>query len=157
MNTSEIIFAIAIALLHPWFFNKLVSKIFGYTDIINMCSEFNWSTQKDAYDQCVDKKNVLLQPVELKIHITLIAIALTTIILSSFIQTKSTKVGLGFGGIILLIIAISTYWYKYNETIRLVILGLSLMIMLFMSVKLYNTESVADIFSLKEYGIDIGV
>ena len=157
MNTTEIIFAIAIALLHPWFFNKLASKIFGYDEIVNMCNGLNWNEQKDELNQCIDKKTALQQPAELKIHITLIAIALTTIVVSSFIGTKSTKVGLGFGGIILLIIAVFTYWYRYNETIRLVILGLSLMIMLFMSVKLYNTESVADIFSFKEYGIDIGV
>lgn len=157
MNTTEIIFAIAIAILHPWFFNKLASQIFGYNDINRMCSGLSWTDQKEELDQCQDQRESLLQPVELKVHITLLAIALTTIILSSFIQTKSTKVGLGFGGIILLIIAISSYWYKYNETVRLVLIGLSLVLMLFMSVKLYNADSVADIFSLKEYGIDLGV
>ena len=120
MNTTEIIFAIAIAILHPWFFNKLTSQVLGYTEIKQMCKNYKWDTQREELQRCQEIQSNKLESVETYVHIVLLAIAIITIILSSVIQTKSTKVGLGFGGILLLLVAISSYWYRYNETVRVI-------------------------------------
>lgn len=81
----------------------------------------------------------------------LIVIALIAIVLTSVIQTKSTKFGVGLGGVFTLIFALTFYWYRYNENAKLAVLGLSLLFVVLLSVRLYKLNNITDIFSF-EFG-----
>ena len=153
MDTTEIVFALAIASVYPFFFSKLTNKLVGYDNVNNMCGEayrsFYVSTDKKKGNNCFNERDEKLKSVELHKHLVLIAFALIALVISSFIQTKSTKLGVGFGGVLTLIVALFGYWHRYGETSRLVALGVSLLFLIFFSVRLYKIESMADIFSIE--------
>jgi len=151
MDTTEIIFALSIAIIYPCFFNKFTNQIIGYDVIENGCNipytqkptEEQWT----KYENCKSNKdNIILHK-----HLMLLAIALMGIILSSVIQTKSTKLGIGLGGIFTLLFALFMYWNKYKEITKLGVLGVSLLLVIYLSVKLYRVNNIADIFTF-EFG-----
>jgi Na+/proline symporter len=149
MDITEIILACAIALIHPYFFHKLVDRIMGYDTVDEMCTQMAWDSSQ--YKQCSATRNTELDKMELKRHIAFLVIALLSILISSMIRQKSTKLGIGLGGIFLLIIALTLYWRKYNENAKLIILGISLVTVIYISIRLYTVGSLADVFSL-EFG-----
>lgn len=159
LDTTELMFSLAIALLYPFFFFKAVNKVTGYNTVTDMCSniKYNWDDKSDLtetnkkYNACMTTKEDKLKKVELHKHIMLIVIALIAIVLTSVIQTKSTKFGVGLGGVFTLIFALTFYWYRYNENAKLAVLGLSLLFVVFMSVRLYKLNNITDIFSF-EFG-----
>ena len=102
--------------------------------------------------ECLKEKEKKLDEANFKQHVILIVIAFIGILATSMIQTHSTKLGVGLGGIFTLIIALFMYWHKYNETAKLGVLGVSLALLLFLSVRLYKMNSIVDIFSLSEFG-----
>jgi hypothetical protein len=65
------------------------------------------------------------------------------------IKQPSTKIGVGAGGLILLITALTIYWRKYNETGKLSVLGISLAVVIYLSIRLYMVKSIADVFSFE--------
>lgn len=156
MDITEIILAVTIALIHPYFFHKLVDKILGYSNTYQMCDKityWNKTTNEETpeHAQCSKQRESELDKLELSRHITFLVIALVSILITSMIRQKSTKLGIGLGGIILLLTALTLYWRKYNEVSKIVILGLSLVAVVYMSIRLYTINSIADIFSL-EFG-----
>lgn len=75
MDTTEVIFSLAIAILYPFFFNKLTKQIVGYDKINEMCDKYNknsdvfvlnsWSTfdrhsekRKNQHQRIYRRKNV---------------------------------------------------------------------------------------------------
>jgi hypothetical protein len=155
MDTTEIIIAITIALIYPYFFHKLIDKVMGYDKVNDMCDNVKYSeggfNESSEHKQCVASKKQQLDNMELKRHVTFLIVALLSILVSSMIRQKSTKVGVGMGGVFLLIIALCMYWSNYNETAKLVILGLSLVAVIYVSTKMYSVKSWTDIFS-PEFG-----
>lgn len=173
MDTTEIIFSLAIAILYPFFFNKLTKQIVGYDKIDNMCDKynkyddifvFNYSSfdrasnkqksptpEEIEAEKCRKERRELLDKAELHSHLFMIFIALAGIFATSFVSTNSTKLGLGLGGVFSLIFTISMTWYKYGEMVKLFVLGLSLLFVILFSVRLYNINSIANIFSF-EFG-----
>lgn len=156
MDITETILAIAIALIHPYFFHKLVDKILGYDRADRLCEGIKYwddamKEETPEHKNCSKLKEQELDRLELSRHITFLVIALISILITSMIRQKSTKLGIGLGGIILLITALTLYWRKYNEVAKIVILGLSLAATIYMSIKLYTVKSITDIFSL-EFG-----
>lgn len=159
MDSTELVFSLAIAMLFPFFFNKLSNRVTGYDDISNMCDSLtpNFYRIRDQdepqteYDQCIEEKNKKIKDAEFHKHLVLIAVALIGLVLSGIIQTKSTKLGVGLGSIITLIMALFMYWHRYNETYKLIVLGLSLMFVMYFSVRLYRINSIEDIFTV-EFG-----
>jgi len=170
LDTTEMMFALAIAFIFPFFFTKLANKLTKYDDIDKSCNyglsdysyfyNFNEQNPKVTEEQqktreeqkrCENERKGKLDKAEFHKHLVLLAVALTAIVISSAIQTKSTKFGVGLGGVFTLIIALVVYWHKYNETSRLVILGLSLLFIMYFSVRLYKIDSIANIFSF-EFG-----
>ena len=152
MESTEIIFALAIAILYPFFFNKLANKVTNYDEIRDACKDFQMYTPGTfdftaEYKECDNERTKKLNEAEFNKHLILLGVALTGIILSSIIQTKSTKAGVGFGGIFTLIIALMFYWHKYNETTKLIVLGASLLFVIYFSIRLYKVDSIADIFT----------
>jgi hypothetical protein len=173
MDTTEIIFALSIAMVYPFFFNKLTNKVVKNADLntftacegiprhINQPSQqrrldnsfyggFNMDYTPE-YKKCQKETQKKIDEAQLHKHLMLIALALIGIVLSSVIQTKSTKLGVGLGGILTLITALFMYWHKYNETGRLAILGSSLLFLMYFSVRLYKIDSIANILSF-EFG-----
>lgn len=174
LDMTEFIFSVAIAIIYPFFFSKLTTKILKYDETQDMCSKYDTimypyytfyqpaqvsnpqseeekSKQIEA-DKCRQDMNVKLDDIKFKQHIMLIVIAFMGILATSVIQANSTKVGVGMGGILTLIVALTMYWHKYNETAKIGILGGSLLVLLFLSVRLYKVKNIVDIFSLIEYG-----
>ncbi|QKF94362.1 hypothetical protein QKU48_gp0904 [Fadolivirus algeromassiliense] len=159
LDTTELMFSLAIALLYPFFFFKLVNRMTGYDEINDMCNhiKYDWrdldqnSIQNKQYNACSDEKSKKLEKVEFHKHVMLLVIALIGIVLTSVIQTKSTKFGVGLGGVFTLLCALTIYWYRYNENTKLMVLGLSLLFVVFFSVRLYKIDNIADIFSV-EFG-----
>ena len=152
MDITEIILALAIAIIYPYFFNKLIDRILGYDQINSMCDNVKYdSGDQSDYKRCNDIKDRELDKIELSRHITFLVVALASILLCSMIRQRSTKLGIGIGGIILLIIAMSIYWRKYNETYKLIILGIALAAVVYISIKLYTVGSIEDVFTL-EFG-----
>ena len=164
LDTTEAIFCMAIAMLYPFFFNKLANKMTGYdsSDPIPYCeyplkytlqaSHADQSEQiNQEYEKCKADRDNLVGKKELNKHIILIVVALIGIVLASVIQTRSTKLGVGLGGIFTLFFALLIYWHRYNETAKLTISGLSLLLVTFLSVRLYRIDNIADIFAL-EFG-----
>jgi hypothetical protein len=176
LDTTEIIFSIAIAIVYPFFFTKLTSKILNYENVNNMCDKYNgliypyyssgfYSTavpkqqisEEDKVkqieaDKCRKEKEIKLDDIKFKQHIMLIVVAFIGILATSAIQTGSTKVGVGIGGILTLMVALTMYWHKYNETAKLAVLGVSFVSLILLSVRLYKVKSLIDVFSLIEYG-----
>lgn len=160
LDTTESIFCMAIAILFPFFFYKLTNKLVGYEDVNSMCDDsagyFDLNSDKsikarDELENCRNEKQKKLEKIELNKHIMLVVIALIGIILTSVIQTNSTKLGVGLGGVFTLILALTLYWYKYNETTKLAISGVSLLLVTFLSVRLYKIDNIADLFAF-EFG-----
>jgi len=175
LDTTEIIFSIAIAIVYPFFFTKLTSKILNYENVNNMCDRYNmyptyylsgsfrpavpkqeFSEEEEQKqieaEQCRKERESKLDDVKFKQHIMLIVVAFIGILATSAIQTNSTKVGVGIGGILTLIAALTMYWHKYNETAKLAVLGVSFVSLILLSVRLYKVKSLVDVFSLIEYG-----
>lgn len=149
--SSEMIAGISIAIIYPFFMNKLVNKVTGYNDIYEKCypsyitlqNSFKGDAKKDS-GEC-DKE---LKEVELKKHITLLAIGVATVVASTFIQTRSTKLGVGFGGIFTIMTALTLYWNKYGENEKLAVSGVCLMVVIILSARLYSIKNVGDIFDV---------
>ena len=166
LDTTEIMFALAIACIFPFFFTKLANKVTRYDEIDKSCNygmgdytyfydvgeiKMTEEQQKTKAEQrqCEADRKDKLDKAEFHKHLVLLAVALIAIVLTSAIQTKSTKFGVGLGGVFTLIIALFLYWHKYNETSRLVVLGLSLLFVVYFSVRLYKIDSIANIFSFE--------
>ena len=178
LDTTETIFSLAIAIIYPFFFSKLTTKLTKYDEVNEMCDHYDSSirygygymypgfnkgnkeesesaeqiAKKEEFEKCEKEKKVRLDQVNFNRHIMLIVIAFLGIIGSSAIQTQSTKLGVGLGGVLTLILALFLYWHKYGENSKLIILGLSFALLMYLSVKLYKMESAADLFSLIEFG-----
>lgn len=160
MDSTELVFSMAIALLFPFFFSKLANKISGYDEVSEMCDklaprfysvDLNKDNDNSEWEKCYKEKEEKLKDAEFHKHLVLIAVALIGLILSAVIQTKSTKLGVGIGSIITLVIALFLYWHRYTETSKLVVLGVSLLFVMYFSVRLYKIQNAADIFTV-EFG-----
>lgn len=191
LDTTETIFSLAIAIVYPFFFSKLTSKVSEIDSINQMCdhfdmnvkyglySSYNWNStlsynsnriisssddglkksddpaviaKREEYKKCEEDRKIKLDQAHYNQHIMLIAIAFFGILVSSAIQSSSTKVGVGLGGVLTLMVALFNYWHKYKENSKLVILGVGFVSLLYLSIKLYTLQSITNIFSLVEFG-----
>ena len=132
MDIIETSFSAIIALLFVSFVYTLVNKLSGYNDNLKMRSKE-------------------LKIIEFKRHIMLLAIAIFGIICSNFTQTQSTKLGIGYGSIIILIMSFVTYRHNYSNFTKLLICCALFLVVVVLSVNLYNFESVTNI-SITDHG-----
>lgn len=164
MDYTEWLFSGSIALVFPFFFKKLLDYVNDDEKVNKMCDKYNKSftygmlpsekTSPEEYklqQACWNKRAKLQDTINFKKHIFLLIIGLVAVIASGLIKTKSTKMGLGLGGLLSLLYAISTHWYHYNDRTRLAILGISLIIFFVLSIRLYQIKDITDIFTF-EYG-----
>ena len=159
LSFQESLFGIPIALLYPFFFSKAIDVFTDRSKISDMCNGIPYSSNDNVqilgydnasknpeYIDCHDKKTVALNKLDTNKFIFLIVIGIFGIIIASMIQTKATKVGIGIGGIITIIYALLMYWSHINEKIKVVITGLGLVLLIYLSIKLYKTKSLVDLF-----------
>lgn len=153
MSITEIIVSLSIALIYPLFFHKLTKKLTGYDIAGKLCSDmdFDRSNSKSMadYKNCSSNRDKVLGKADFRSHLIILAIAVLSIIISTKISQKSTKLGVGFGGIILIIIAVTAYWHNYNETSKIIVSGIALIVVMYVSVRLYSSKSITDIFSFE--------
>ena len=157
MDGTEWVFCITIAILYPVFFVKLINQVSGYNDIqdhhpcpkrVVKSIRVPWNEEDPT---CVKQRQQATDEIEFRRHLALLLVALAGVIGSSLIQTGSTKLGVGLGGILTLMSALCMYWSRYRETTRIIISGLSLLVVVFLSIRLYKIDRISDIFS-PEFG-----
>lgn len=145
MDSTEIVFAIAIMILYPFFFGKLANYIFDKKETGMMC------VKQDFDSPCYKTRDELLRKEQLKKHIMLVLVAIIGLVVSGMIGTKTTKVGLSVGGLITLIWSLTIYWHRYEEGARIAILGASFIFMIWLSTRLYQVKNISDVFAI-EFG-----
>ena len=150
MEITEIIIALAIAMIEPYFFHTLVNKVTGYSTVEKMCDNVSilGSDSMIKYEECHKALNEKLGKIEWNKHLILLTIALVSIVMAVMIKNKSTKLGLGIGGLILIFIAMTAYWRKYTDTHKIIVLGISFIFVVYLSLRVYTTKSFVDIFSV---------
>jgi len=72
--------------------------------------------------KCYDEQQLLLSKADTTTGIC-------GIIISSFITTNATKIGISIGSILTIITAITMYWHYMNETMKLSVGGIGLAIL----------------------------
>lgn len=163
MVATETMFAIAIGILYPWFFYKFIDY-YTYDEILNKSCMLqndyeNELPQKYPFihsnlgidEKCQNKKTAYRDKREFTINVFLITVGILTLAGSGFINTPSTKLGLGLAGILCIFYATLFYWTKYKEFTKLIILGIALLVVVILSVRLYKLDNVADLF-VPDYG-----
>lgn len=149
LDSTEWIFAASIAIMYPFFFEKLSDTMEGRGKIMQMCNDS--PIFSSGYTKCYDERSKLLEPIDFKKHLTLVIVGIIGIILSGVIKAKAPKVGLGLGGLLTLIYGLFVYWKNYKDTTKLIILGISFIVLILLSIRLYSIDSIVDIFNI-EFG-----
>lgn len=148
ISYSELVISSTIALLYPFFFYKL-------TDYATRDARLNikcWDSNDVAgRTNCYDMQKPLKENQRFILSMTMLLIGILTIAASGFIKTPSTKLGLGLAGLFCVIYAIIWNWGTYQELVKILILGLSLIVLFMLSIRLYSVDNISDIF-VPDYG-----
>jgi len=134
---GQVPFSAAIAILYPVFFHRLVNHATDYYKVRDMCKvpvRNGGFHQGDDEKECREKRDELLRTVEHKKHYLLVAAGLAGLFGSLVIFSPgAAQVGIGWGGVITLVVAAVAHWHIYNETQKLLISGGSLAAITFFS------------------------
>lgn len=76
-----------------------------------------------------------------------ITIGIIGLILAAYIQTPSTKWGVGIGSLIILISGLYGYWGKMTDIHKLLVSAIALIACVMISVRLYDVKSISDILN----------
>lgn len=104
------------------------------------------SSSTPEYNKCYNERRVKLDNLDTKKFIILMVIGILGTIVGGIIKTKATKIGIGLGGIITIVYAISMYWGNMNEKVKVLVTGTGLALLIYLSIKLYQTKSLVDVF-----------
>lgn len=155
VSSTELIISGSIAIIYPFFFHKLLDYATRDPRLNINCwgNAGLFATGESAKDAqaCRDMQKPLRDNQDFIMSMSLLAIGIITIALSGFVGTPSTKLGLGLAGLFCIIYAIGSYWDRYQEPMKLIILGLSLLVLFMLSIRMYNLENISDIF-VPDYG-----
>lgn len=169
---SEIIITIAIMCTYSWFPIKLLDYVTGINEIEKMCPPDPFIITNSSYfceeeetqemkqkrkqkfeedakkrEECEKNKEIALKKIDLSRHLAFIVIGVSSIIVSGFLPTPATQLGVGFSGLVIIFIAMTQYCRKYGELAKLVVLGLSSVIFLYASVTLYGLGDLSTFFN----------
>lgn len=101
----------------------------GKTEIIGSC--FEGYTKQKNYDAAIKVYNR-------NVFITLVVVGVLMLVLSSFIGVSLLSIAFAWSGILSLIIASMRYWSDANNWAKLIILGLALCLLIWVTIKRFN-------------------
>lgn len=161
LTFQETLFGLPIALLYPFFFSKSIDVYSNKSTISDMCKgipyslnnkssidilDYDSGSKNPEYVKCHEDKRFKLDKLDTTKFIMLMVIGILGIIIGGMIKTKATKIGIGLGGVITIIYAISMYWGHMDEKVKVIVTGLGLALLIYLSIKLYQTKSLVDLF-----------
>jgi hypothetical protein len=162
LSFQEALFGIPIALLYPFFFTKSIDVFTDRSVIDDMCKDIPYSldnvvqvldynnnnknNKNPEYSTCYNERRIKLGKLDTTKFIMLMVIGILGIIAGGMIKTKATKIGIGLGGIITIIYAISMYWNHIDEKVKVIVTGSGLALLIYLSIKLYQAKSFVDLF-----------
>ena len=156
---ADLAFAIPIAILYPSFFIYLARVISKQNEVDAYCNsvphvplrffgscsteaktpEKEESTEdkakrKEMEAECAKKQ----EDARILRFILLLAAGVVAVIMSGFVETMSTRLGLVFGGIFCILNACWDNWYHMNDFIRASLTGVALCALLYVSINMYK-------------------
>lgn len=159
MKTSGVIIGITIAVLYPYFFNKLVSTIYSKSEVDEMCKNFDcfqfcngykcpFPGEKDfnqeMYDKyqkctedsrkCREEQQKKYAEIDNKKFYYLIFAGIAGLAVGYNMKDEYLQFGLSLGGFISIMFAIYTNWGNLEEMQKLVLTGVSLVSLIFILV-----------------------
>ena len=155
-NLQEWMFTLPIAFLFPFFCSKGVDVFYGKKALDDErwgCSkkfpssshsdylDFREKGKNPSYDACIETAEEALDRFKLHRYIILLAIGVATVVLSHFIKTPSTQIGLSIGGVITILYATASYWEKMGERLKFTATGIGLGVLVFYSYKFFKNPS----------------
>ena len=117
MNTMETTFAIVIAILFTYFATQLSNVISGYNDKIYT--------------------NPKRKEIELKKFISQLSFGLLALFGGGLAKNRVVQSGLIIGGLFTILYAVSNYWSYMTQTVRTVVTGLALVLVIGFVLKFY--------------------
>lgn len=125
MNIIQYIIALTIAIIYPFFWKKLsdtvVKKYIGDTDC-GITSLFDNKISDDEVKKCRQREKYM----ETIRFIVLLIVAVLGIFIGSLFTEQSITTGLGLGGLISAVTAVTYHWNNMGETTKVAVLGASL-------------------------------
>ena len=103
------------------------------------------AVKKQKYDAIKHIREKL----EYKRHLGLLVMGILNLVLAMLINTPYVSTALGISGLITLIYATGTFWTKYNDKARLCIVTTGLVIVLYMTYRVFGKEMGAFNFGMK--------
>jgi hypothetical protein len=174
MDYQELMIAAPIAVLYPFFFAKVADYYTKRTEIDKMCEQHNCFKQfgsdyiggrrrrSPEHQQCLDnadacrgRQSEMRDQASTPKFLILMVAGVLGIVLAGFFKTKATKVGLSLGGLMTIIMAVFMYWGKMNELMKLGVTGSSLTLLIYLSVKIYQTGSIFDALEFAIGKVDV--
>ncbi len=144
---QQVPISVAIAILYSFFFHKLTSYVTKSHEVFDMCREQNvagvltsdgFQRDKGKSDECWRERDALMKKVDFKKHWMLLMFGLAGLVGSlTLFAAGPSQVGIGWGGVLCLVLAITCHWRKYNESEKLMIVGGSLAAVVMFSNRLF--------------------
>ena len=138
LSINSNLFIIPIALLFNLFSYNTVYYVANYTATSKMCHKFDYG--KPGYDECYKEREILLKVKDNSIFIASIIISVIGIIVGTILMNhptlKTSGLGIGCGGILLLLFTVFNNWHRTTELMKLIYIGLGLIALIIASVKL---------------------
>jgi hypothetical protein len=136
--TGEHILSLNIAILYPAFFWKLARVVSGISKM--ELATRNTCEGRKNYWECREEIDNLMEKPKKLFFAMMIVGCVVAIILASRLNSESSQIGLMVGGVVSLIIGISTYWYYMGDEFRMIVLGLALGVMIYLASKITNKK-----------------
>jgi hypothetical protein len=121
----DYLISVSIAILLSMFDVYAANVLTGYDKLTNPYCSYFVGTKVEVEEEaaCLIKRQNY-DNVEYWRHLLLLMFGIITVLASIiFVKTNSVKLGVGFAGIITLLIAFITYWSKYGDRAKLFITG----------------------------------
>lgn len=87
-----------------------------------------------------DGVKIVREKLEYRRHLGLLVMGIINLVLAMLINTPYISTALGISGLITLIFATGTFWSKYNDKARLCIVTTGLVIVIYMTYRLFGKE-----------------
>jgi hypothetical protein len=157
MFTKELLFAIPIAILYPFFWNKGIDVMYGLTELHNekdacydkfnggkkysFIDDYGSSLKKETnpnLQPCLDEYSAKINRVKYHRYLILLAVGVITLVMSHYVKSEATQLGLAIGGIITIFYATFAYWNKMNEKMKFGATGAGLAVLIYYSYKFFS-------------------
>lgn len=121
--------AVPIALLYPFFFNKLANVVFDMESANKNCWDLPYKSAQGK--ACREERTEALAQVNTKKFVLLIIVGVLGLILSNYLSYSSSQMGIAVGSILTIATAVFMNWSNFNEVMKLAITGAAIIVLLY--------------------------